>query len=134
MTQPNEGRSVDEHYPPPLPDDLPDERDQIARGPLLTPLRVFLGIALIASSGVVVYGLVARDTTQMPMLTAGEFMSGVVFLLLALAGAWAAFSRARDGESGRALLYALLGGICILVAAGSFAAAIILALTLQKAG
>ncbi len=77
------------------------------------------------------YGLLARDATQIPMLTAGEFISGIVFVLLALAGAWAAFDRARDGESGRAFIYALLGGICVLVAAGSFAAAIILSLTLR---
>ncbi len=81
------------------------------RRPMLTPLRVTLAIALVGRPGVVVYGLIVRDSTQMPMLTAGEFISGIVFDLLALAGAWAAFSRARDGESGQALVYAVLGGI-----------------------
>ena len=131
MTQPNEPRSVGEPYPPPIPDRLPDEPDRIPGGPLLTPLRGFLGIALLVSSAVVTYGLLARDQTQIPMLTAGEFISGIVFVLLALAGLWAAYSRARDGESGRALVYALLGGICVLIAAGSFAAAIILTLALK---
>jgi hypothetical protein len=102
------------------------------RGPRLTPLRVFLGIALLATMLVVGYGLLARDATQIPVLTAGEYTSGLVFVLLALAGAWASFSRARDGESGRALVYALLGGLSALLAAGSFAAAIILTLALGK--
>lgn len=109
-----------------------DEEPRRPGGPRVTPLRAFLSIALIASSLVVGYGLLARDATQMPVLTAGEFISGIVFAMLALAGAWAAFSRARDGDSGRALVYALLGGVSALIAAGSFAAAIILTLTLGK--
>ena len=73
-----------------------------------------------------------RDASQMPALVVGQFLTGIVFVLLALAGAWAAFSRARDGEGFKALLYALLGGICVLLGAGSLAAAIILTLTLRK--
>ena len=98
----------------------------------ITPLRVVLGIALVASLAVVVYGLLARDATQLPMLTAGEFISGIVFALLALAGAWAAYSRSREGSTGRALVYAVMGGFAALLAAGSLAFAIILALTLDK--
>ncbi len=131
MTEPNQGRSAGEPYQAPASAPPLDESEREPRSPRLTPLRAFLGIALIASSAVVAYGLLARDATQIPMLTAGEFISGIVFVLLALAGAWAAFDRARDGESGRAFIYALLGGLCVLVAAGSFAAAIILSLTLR---
>ena len=102
------------------------------RRPRLTPLRVTLAIALAGALAVVAYGLIARDATQIPMLTAGEFMTGITFALLALAGAWAAFSRARDGESGRALLYAVLGGVAALLAASAFAAATIQALILSR--
>jgi len=99
--------------------------------PRLTPLRVFLGIALIGSVAVIAYGLIARDATQIPVLTAGEFITAIVFALLALAGAWAAFSRARRGESGKALLYALLGGVAALLSASAFAGAIIQTLILS---
>ena len=99
--------------------------------PRLTPVRVTLGIALIGCLGLVTYGLVARDATQIPVLTAGEFVTGIVFALLALAGAWAAFSRARGGQSGRALLYAILGGVAALLSAGAFAGAVIQALILN---
>jgi hypothetical protein len=112
--------------------DAEEAPEPVRRRPRLTPLRVTLTIALAGALAVVAYGLIARDATQVPMLTAGEFMTGVVFGLLALAGAWAAFSRARDGESGRALLYAVLGGVAALMAAGAFAAATIQTLILSR--
>ncbi len=121
----------DRGYPGPA-----DSSEQPARQPRrqrrITPLRVTLGIALLVSLAVVGYGLVARDATQLPMLTAGEFISGIVFALLALAGAWAAYSRSRDGSPGRALVYAVMGGVAALLAAGSLAFAVILTLTLDK--
>jgi hypothetical protein len=117
---------ADQEEPPEWPEPRPRRRRRI------TPLRVTLGIALLVSLAVVGYGLVARDATQLPMLTAGEFISGLVFALLALAGAWAAYSRSREGSPGRALVYAVMGGVAALLAAGSLAFAIILALTLDK--
>jgi len=131
--------SPDEPYPAPVwsapqspePEQEPEPSRRRRPGrPRLTPLRVTLAIALIGSMLVVAYGLIARDATQIPVLTAGEFITGIVFGLLALAGAWAAFSRARGGESGKALLYAMLGGIAALLAAGAFAGAVIQALIL----
>jgi hypothetical protein len=121
----------DEDYPgPDEPSDSPARPARRRRR--ITPLRVTLGIALLVSLAVVGYGLVARDATQLPMLTAGEFISGIVFALLALAGAWAAYSRSREGSTGRALVYAVMGGLAALLAAGSLAFAIILTLTLDK--
>jgi hypothetical protein len=113
-----------EPEPPDWPDRPPPRRRTI------TPLRVTLGIALLVSLGVVGYGLVARDATQVPVLTAGEFISGVVFGLLALAGAWASYSRSREGSPGRALVYAVMGGIAALLAAAWLSAATIQTLIL----
>ncbi len=125
----------DDRWPPGDPigyAEPPEPPPARRRGSRLTPVRVVLTIALVAAALVVAYGLVARDATQIPVLTAGVFLLGLVFILLALAGAWAAYSRARDGESARALGYALLGGLAALLAAGSFASATILTLTLQQ--
>lgn len=96
--------------------------------PRVTALRGTLGIALLGSLLIVAYGVSARDASQIPVLTAGMAISGVVFGLLALAGAYAAYRQAADGGSGRALVYAVLGGAAALLAAGFMAAAIILAL------
>ncbi len=98
----------------------------------MTPLRVTLGIALVGSLVIVAYGLLARDSTQLPMLTAGEAISGVVFGLLALAGAYAAYQNASAGRNGRAVVYAVLGGIAAVAAAGSIAAAVILGLVIRS--
>jgi type VI protein secretion system component VasF len=111
--------------------ETPEAPARRRRGRLLTPVRVTLGIALLVSAGVVGYGLLVRDATQMPVLTAGTYIIGVVFALLALAGAWAAYRQAQEGSGGRALVYAVLGGLAALLAAGSFAGAIILTLTLD---
>jgi len=94
----------------------------------ITPIRATLGIALCGALIVQIYGLTVRDSTQMPVLTAAEVINGAVFVALALGGAYAAYRQAVGGRAGQALLYALLGGVAALVAAGSFAAAVILAL------
>lgn len=98
-------------------------------GPLqITPLRTTLGVAMLGSLLIVAYGLLARDSTQLPMLIAGGAISGVVLVVGALAGVIAAYQTAAAGRAGSALVYALAAGLTILAAAGAFAAAIILAL------
>jgi predicted histidine transporter YuiF (NhaC family) len=94
----------------------------------ITPIRATLGIALCGALIVQIYGLTVRDSTQMPVLTAAEVINGAVFVALAIAGAYAAYRQGTGGRARQALLYALLGGVAALVAAGSFAAAVILAL------
>ncbi len=98
------------------------------RGVRLTPTRVMLAIALLGSLAFVAYGVVVRDETQVPMLSAGFGVLGIVFSALALGGALATYGAARDGRGGRAFSMALLGGIAALVAAGCFATAVVLAL------
>lgn len=117
---------------------LPDPRaGQTApqRGPRLgpirlTPLRATLGIGLFIAVVVVGYGLEIRDASQLPILTAGEVISAIVFGALAVAGAYAAYRQAAEGHTGRALVYALFGGIAAVIAAASFAAAVVLGLVI----
>lgn len=98
-------------------------------GPIrLTPNRVILALALIGSVVFVVYGLVTRDATQVPLLTTGLAILGIVFVALSLAGASHAYRAGADGHGGRAFALAVGGGLCALVAAGSLASAVILAL------
>ncbi len=94
----------------------------------ITPTRATLGVAIGGSALFVLYGIFARDATQIPMLSAGFAVLGIVFSALALAGAMATYRSARDGEGGRAFGLALLGGLAALVAAGSLATAAVLAL------
>jgi K+-transporting ATPase A subunit len=87
-----------------------------------------LSIALVGSALFVVYGVVVRDATQVPMLCAGFAVLGIVFSALALGGAIATYRAASDGQGGRAFTLALLGGIGAIVAAGCFSTAVVLAL------
>src|SRR5207253_6742301 len=98
-------------------------------GPLrLTPTRVTLAIALIGSAAFLVYAISVRDATQIPMLSSGAFVLGIVFTALALAGAVGTYRAGREGSGGRALLSALLGGVAAMIAFGCFSGAVILAL------
>ncbi len=87
-----------------------------------------LAIALTGSALFVLYGIVVRDATQVPMLCAGFGVLGIVFSALALGGAVATYRAASEGRGGRAFALALLGGAAAIVAAGCFATAVVLAL------
>ncbi len=94
----------------------------------VTPTRVTLAIALVGSILFVAYALTVRDPSQIPMLSAGSAILGVVFVALAIAAAAATYRAGTGGRAGRAFGIAVLGGISVLLASASFAAAVILAL------
>ena len=94
----------------------------------ITPARVMLAVALVGSVLFVVYGVIVRDATQVPMLSAGFGVLGIVFSALALAGAVATFRAATEGRGGRAFAFALLGGGAAILAAACFSSAVVLAL------
>jgi hypothetical protein len=98
-------------------------------GPVaLTPTRVTLFLALAGSLAFLLYAITVRDASQIPMLSSGAAVLGLVFAALAVAGVISTFRAARDGRGGRAVLLALLGGCAALVAFGCLSWAVILAL------
>jgi hypothetical protein len=98
-------------------------------GPIrITPTRVILAIALVGSLAFLAYALTVRESTQIPLLSSGAAVLGIVFTALAVAGLIATYRAARDGASGRAFGLAVLGGMASLIAFGCFSAAIIMAL------
>lgn len=102
-------------------------------GPLeITPTRVTVLLALLGSVAYLAYAVTVRDASQIPMLTSGAAVLGIVFAALAVSGLVATWRAGVDGEGGRALLSAIFGGIAALVAAGCIAAAVILALVWQS--
>jgi hypothetical protein len=94
----------------------------------VTPSRLFVGIALVGSIAYLVYSLTVRDASQIPLLATGAAVLGVVFITLAVAGAFRAVRAAQAGSGGRAFLAALAGGVAVLVAFAAFATAAVLAL------
>lgn len=98
-------------------------------GPVrLTPTRVSLGIALGGSLVLLVVALLRRDELQVPLLTTAFFVLGLVLTAFAVAGAVATYQAGAELRSGRAFVFALVGGIFALAACGAFAAAAVLAL------
>ncbi len=96
----------------------------------LSPSLFILGLAVVGSVVFLAYALTVRDPSQIPLLSAGAAVMGLVFTALTVAFAAATFRAGRDGRAGYALLLALCGGVAAIVACGAFAGAVILALVL----
>jgi len=96
-------------------------------GPIaITPMTVLLVIALVGSFAYLLYALTVRDASQIPLMAAGLFVLGSVFVAIAGVGLVATWRSSIGGRDGRALAHALVGGVACLAAAGCFALAIIL--------
>jgi hypothetical protein len=100
-------------------------------GRRISPGVVFLAIALIGSLVFALYAVTVRDTSQIPLLTAGGAVLGIVFLGLALYSLRATWQAGIDGRNGRALGLGVGGGIAAIIGAGCVAGAIILFLLSQ---
>lgn len=99
-------------------------------GPVrITPLRVALAIAIAGSGLFNVYAMLpGRGEQQIPMLSSGFLVMALAFAALAIGGGIATWRAGVDGRSRDAMLMAIGGGIAGVVAAVTFAAAVVLAL------
>lgn len=97
----------------------------------ISPGVIFLAIALIGSVVFVLYAITVRDPSQIPLLTAGGVVLGIVFIGLALYSLRATWRAGIDGRNGRALGLGIGGGIAAMIGAGCLAGAVILFLLSQ---
>jgi hypothetical protein len=99
-------------------------------GPIqVTPLRVALAVAIVGSGLFNLYAMLpGRGEQQIPMLSSGFLVMALAFGALALGGGIATWRAGADGRSRDAMLLAVGGGIAGLIAAVTFAAAVVLAL------
>ncbi len=95
----------------------------------ITPGRIAVLIAFGIAVVVIAYAArIDQSDTQLPLLTTGFVLLGLVFLTLA---AWGCLSliHAGDAADGRTAFFAaLFGGLCAIAAAGSLGGAVVLAL------
>ncbi len=94
-------------------------------GRRISPVVVFLLIAVIGSVIYMAYAVTVREPSQIPLLASGLVVLAIVFGALAgycLRETWRAGG---DGQGRRALLLSIVGGIAAIVAAGCVAFAII---------
>ena len=99
-------------------------------GPLrVTPVRTVLAVAFVGALAFIGYAVLrVRDTSQIPMITAGAAVLGVVFTALSVGGAIRMWQAWQDGLQGRTILFAVACGIAGMIAIGCFAGALVLAL------
>jgi hypothetical protein len=106
-------------------DDSGYEPEPRRRG--ISPVAIFLVIAIIGSVAYMAYVVTVREATQIPLLASGAVVLAIVFGALAafcLRTVWRA--GLERGSGGRALLTAIVGGGAAMAAAGFAAGAIIL--------
>ena len=97
------------------------------RGRRISPVAVFLVIAVVGSIAYMAYVLTVREATQIPLLASGAVILAIVFTALAafcLRSIWR--SGTEPGGGGRTMLTAIVGGLAAIAAAGFVAASIIL--------
>ncbi len=128
MVRTSEGRNENWQVSPRTPDGG-RRREGRHIGPIrVTPIRIILVVALIGSLGYTFFALTVRDTSQIPMLSSGAAILGLVFSALALAGGIAMWRAGVDRRSAASFGMAVLGGVAAMIALGCFAFAIVLAL------
>ena len=93
----------------------------------ISPVAIFLVVAIIGSIAYMAYVVTVREATQIPLLASGAVVLAIVFGALAafcLRTVWRA--GLQRGSGARTILTALVGGGAAIAASGAAAWAIIL--------
>jgi hypothetical protein len=112
--------------------DLFDEGEPEAPARRVTPVRVALVIALVASLVYVGFALTIRDSSQVPLLASGFAILGIVLVAMAVIAVRSTWRAATDGRNGPAFGLAVGGGIAAMLGFGCIALAIVLALVWER--
>jgi len=93
------------------------------------PALVILTIAAVGSWGFLAWQLASR-TAPISVLTSSAVVTGLVYVAVTIVCTFATYRAGSEGRTGRAFLLAFIGGIAAIVAALSFASALVLFLAL----
>ncbi len=96
----------------------------------LSPALVILAIGSIGSLVFLAFA-VTSHTTPVPVLLSSAVVTGLAFAVDSAVASFSAWSAAKDGESGRALLLAVVGGITAVITSMALAGTVILILLLN---
>ena len=93
----------------------------------MTPLRMALFVLAVASAVVVGYSLfLERSTFRLPLLVAALAVLAISLGLLGFSLATTAIRTAESGRGALAIGIAFVAGLCVLIASGALAGAIVL--------
>jgi hypothetical protein len=97
----------------------------------LSPAPVILTAGSIGSLAFLALA-VTSHTTPLPVLMSAAVVTGLIFGVDAAIASVSTWRSGQDGDSGRALLLAVVGGVAALVAAGAFAGTLVMILVLNS--
>ena len=101
----------------------------------MTPLRVALLIVAIGAGAVAAYALfIDASPAKLALLVSGLAVLGIAFGILGFGLAGSAVRLGEHGRGGRAVGTAFVGGLLVIGACGSLAAAIVLGILAAGAG
>ncbi|HEX7496943.1 MAG TPA: hypothetical protein VF344_00555 [Candidatus Limnocylindrales bacterium] len=113
-------------------DDEPDVpltfADRLRR---LSPALVILSILSIGSLVFLAFAMTSH-TTPVPVLLSSAVVTGLAFAVDAVVASFMTWHAGQNGEGGKALVLALIGGTSAVIAAGAFAGTLVLALLLSS--
>jgi len=122
----------DSDYDEDSADDEPDIpltfADRLRR---LSPALVILSILSIGSLVFLAFAMTSH-TTPVPVLLSSAVVTGLAFAVDAVVASFMTWHAGQNGEGGKALLLALIGGMSAVIAAGAFAGTLVLALLLSS--
>lgn len=99
-------------------------------GPVrITPIRAVLVLAFLGSLAYIAYAILrVEDDTQIPMVTSGAAVLGLVFAAVSVGAAIRMWRAWQDGQQGQTVAFAVVGGVTGMIALGCFAGALVLGL------
>ena len=107
-------------------DEQGPHRSGLHLGPIaITPVRVFLLVALAGGLGFLAYSVLVRDQLQVPLMATGFAICGIVLGVVAVIAVLGVVRAGRAGRDGTAVVTALVGGLVAVGAMLSLAAAVI---------
>jgi hypothetical protein len=113
-------------YRDPSRDGYRDSRQPLdQRGPVLTPARVTLVLAVLIGAALLFVALVVQRGQDVPFLAAACAVLGFALAAFAVNGAVATYRNAANGRGARAFGLAFLGGLAGIGAFGFLALALI---------
>jgi hypothetical protein len=117
------------HVSPRRPDGSRGRRGHFIGPVRITPIRAVLAVALVGSLAYIALAiLTVKDSAQIPMVTSGAAVLTLTFAALSVGGAIRMWRAWQDGLQGQTVVFALLGGIAGMLALGSLAGTLVLAL------
>lgn len=95
----------------------------------ITPFRIILLLGFFGSLVYIAWAILkVDDSAQLPMVTLGLGILGIVFAATSGGGAIRMWQAWRQGNQPETVLFALLGGIAGMLALGCFAGTLVLSL------